>query len=249
MLKEERFDRLLSILAENEFVTVKTLSEKLNVSMPTIRRDLAELADQNRLQRSHGGAMRLDEKRSTTPVDFRRSVNAKEKAIIARAAVRFLRSNSVVFIDASTTAAHIIDYLEGFRDLIVITNSLMSAAHLQSQGIRTYCLGGEVISSSIAVGGRIATEAASNFNIDLMFFSSYGVNDQGMIVDTSEKENELRRYILQHADTSVFLCDKSKFGKSSVFNFASLNEVDYMITNGDVPEHYPTARKEIILAR
>lgn len=249
MLKEERFQKLLNILAENEFVTVKTLSEKLHVSMPTIRRDLAELADQNQLQRSHGGAMRLDEQYATTPLDFRRSINAKEKAAIAKAAVRFLRSNCVIFIDASTTAAHLIDYLDGFRDLIVITNSLMFAAHLQSRGIRTYCLGGEVISSSVAVGGRIATEAASNFNIDIMFFSSYGVNDQGMVVDTSEKENELRRYILQHAGTSVFLCDKSKFGKNAVFNFASLDHVDYMITNGEVPEQYPRVRREVILAR
>ena len=247
MLKEERFQKLLSILETSQFVTVKDLSDKLCVSMPTVRRDLGELASQNRVLRSHGGAMRLNDKRITTPVDFRRSVNAKEKASIAKEAAKFIHDNAVIFVDASTTAAYLADYYEGFRNLILVTNSLMTAVHLKNMGIRTYFLGGEVISSSIAVGGRISTDAARNFNIDIMFFSSYGINEDGVIVDTSEEENELRRYVLRHTGTSVFLCDKSKFGKNSVFNLASLNEVDYMITNGKVPNNYPSTKIKTIL--
>ena len=246
MLKEERFQKLLSILEENEYETIKNLSEKLQISMPTVRRDLAELAAQNRLLRSHGGAMRVDAKQITAPVDFRRSVSAKEKAAIAKAALSFVRSNSVIFIDASTTAAHMIEYLEGFCDLIVVTNSLSAAAHLKNMGIHTYCLGGEVISSSVAVGGRIAVEAANNFNIDTMFFSSYGISDSGMIVDPSEEETELRVHLLRNVGTSVFLCDHSKFGKTAVHNLASLSEVDYMITDGPLPESYPAVRKEVV---
>ena len=247
MLKEARFQKILSILAENEYETVKNLSEKLGISMPTVRRDLAEMAAQNLLLRSHGGAMRVDAKQITPPVDFRRSVNAREKGSIAKAAAAFVRSNSVIFIDASTTAAHMVEYLDNFRDLIVVTNSLSAAVHLKTAGIHTYCLGGEVIPSSVAVGGRIAVEAASNVNIDTMFFSSFGINDNGMIVDPSEEETELRAYLLRHVGTSVFLCDESKFGQNAVHNLASLSEVDYVITNAPIPQHYPAVRKEVIL--
>lgn len=248
MLKEERFQKLLSYLDENEFITVKNLSEKLNVSMPTVRRDLSELAARNQIVRSHGGAMRAGHQGNTAPpIDFRRSVNAREKAALARAAVRFIRSNSVIFIDASTTVAYLTDHLEPFRDLIVITNSLTTAVHLKNRGVRTYCLGGEVLPDSMAVAGRVAMEAVANFNIDVMFFSSYGVNSQGVIVDSSENENELRRHVLQNCGTSVFLCDDSKFGKSAVFNLESLSSVDYMITNGMPPAEYPALRKGLIL--
>ena len=70
-----------------------------------------------------------------------------------------------------------------------------------------------------------------------------------MIVDSSEAENELRRYVMERAGTSVFLCDKSKFDKNAVFNLVSLTQVDYMVTNGDVPGNYPSVRKGIRYAK
>ena len=217
--------------------------------MPTVRRDLAELAARNQILRSHGGAMRMDVKNNTAPpIDFRRSINAREKAAIARAAAAFLRSDSVIFIDASTTAAYLTEHLEGIRGLIVITNSLMTAVHLKNRGVRTYCLGGEVLPDSLAVGGRIAVEAVGDFNIDVMFFSSSGVNGKGIIVDSSAGGNELRRHVLRQAASSVFLCDRSNFGKNAAFHLAPLGEVDYLISDGPVPESFPAPRKGIILA-
>jgi len=248
MLKEERYQLLLKLLEQEEFVTVQELSRRLGISMPTVRRDLSELAARKQLIRSHGGAMRLDEQsNSAPPVDFRRSVNARDKAAIARLAATLLRNEQVIFIDASTTAAYLMDSLQGFRDLIVVTNSLAAAAHLISGGVRTYCLGGEVISNSFAVGGHMALETVSDFNIDVMFFSSYGINDQGMIVDPSERENELRRHVMERAAVNVFLCDKSKFGKNAVFNLAPLSQVDYLVTNGNPPKHYPPVRKKLLI--
>ena len=118
----------------------------------------------------------------------------------------------------------------------MVTNGLMTAVRLQSKGIRTYCLGGEIVGSSLASGGPIALDGARNFNVDLMFFSSYGINDQGDIVDTSESETMLRRSILRSAAASVFLCDSSKFGKQSIYNCVSLGDVDYFVTDAQPQE-------------
>ena len=109
MLKEERLQNLLAILDEKEFSTVEYLGKQLSVSMPTIRRDLTELANKKLIVRSHGGAMRVPDEKLTTPVDFRRSVNSKAKALLAKEAVKFIGNNTVIFIDASTTAAYIMD--------------------------------------------------------------------------------------------------------------------------------------------
>ena len=98
-----------------------------------------------------------------------------------------------------------------------------------------------------AVGGALAIEAASNFNIDVMFFSAYGVNDRGMIVDTSEPETQLRSYLLKNAATSIFLCDSSKFGRSAMYNVAPLSQVNYMITDGAVPSQFPPVKDGVIL--
>ena len=247
MLKEERFKKLLKLLEEREFCTVEYLSEVLNVSMPTIRRDLSELVNRGLIIRSHGGAMHTLLGDVPYPVDFRKSTHYREKSSLAREAVKLITSNAVIFIDASTSAGAIVEHLKGRQDLMIITNSLLTAAYLKNLGIRTYCLGGEVIGSSSAVGGALALEAASNFNIDIMFFSSYGINDQGMIVDTSEDETALRSVLLKNADTSVFLCDASKFGQSAMFNLAPLSAVSYLITNAAVPPQYPSPGTGVIL--
>ena len=247
MLKEERFQLLMKIMEEKELCTVGYLSAQLNVSMPTIRRDLTELANRNLIIRSHGGAMHIPREDVTSPVDFRKTTHYREKASLARTAVKLIPSNAVIFIDASTTAGSIIEHLKGRQDLIIITNSLITAAYLKNLGVRTYCLGGEVIGSSSAVGGALALETAASFNIDIMFFSATGINDRGFIVDTSEEETELRAELLKNAATSIFLCDASKYGKNATYNIASLGDVSYLITNTPPPAHYPRPKKEIIV--
>ena len=124
----------------------------------------------------------------------------------------------------------------------------MNDVHRQSKGIRTYCLGGEIQSSSLCAVGPIALDGARPFNVDLMFFSSYGINERGDIVDTSESETMLRRSILRSAAASVFLCDSSKFGKQSIYNCVSLGDVDYFVTDAQPPEGYPAVRRETIIA-
>ena len=248
MLREERLQAMLRILSEQEFLTVEELSTRLMVSHPTIRRDLADLAQRRLIVRSHGGAMRAPDEKVTAPLDFRRSIHAREKSLISREAAKLIRSNTVIYLDASTTAAYIAEYLRPQQQVTVVTNGLMTAVRLQSKGIRTYCLGGEIVGSSLASGGPIALDSARNFNIDLMFFSSYGVNDRGDIVDTSESETMLRRCILRSTAASVFLCDSSKFGKQSIYNCVSLGDVDYFVTDAQPPEGYPTVRRETIIA-
>lgn len=56
MLKNERYERILEILDENTYVTANELSERLYVSIPTVRRDLTELQRQGLIRRNHGGA-------------------------------------------------------------------------------------------------------------------------------------------------------------------------------------------------
>src|SRR5438445_11475401 len=57
LLKEERHALLLQILNREGKLLASELSERLNVSEDTIRRDLREMARGQQLQRVHGGAL------------------------------------------------------------------------------------------------------------------------------------------------------------------------------------------------
>ena len=76
-----------------------------------------------------------------------------------------------------------------------------------------------------------AEEAVERFHIDKLFFSSYALTRDGRILDYSEEETALRKKLLQKAKKRYFLCDSSKFGRTSVFYVADLSEVDRLISD------------------
>ncbi len=56
MLTQDRQAKILSILNEQGSVTVSRLTEILSASESTVRRDLAMLASEGKLNKVHGGA-------------------------------------------------------------------------------------------------------------------------------------------------------------------------------------------------
>lgn len=245
MPKESRLQDILNILDEHSPITAEQLSQNLFTSLPTIYRDLRELSRRKLIVHNRGLVQRAQPQTVTTPLDFRRAIQAREKAAIARAAAELIQPGSTVFIDASTTASYLIPELEGL-DITVLTNGLVTAMLLKRAGIRTYCLGGGLVENSLAVSGQSTIELVRRFRIDTMLFSAYGISPSGMIVDPSEGELSLRRYILKHTGVSVLLCDRSKFGKTSLFNMAPLQDVDYLVTDAAPTAEEAPVRRQVI---
>jgi len=247
MLKEERMRRMLELLDQRGRMTVEEIGQTFYVSLPTIYRDLREMGRRSLIVHERGKIWRTQERSVTTPLEFRGEIHVQEKVRIAAAAAQLIRDDSVIFIDASTTASHLVEYLESFQNLTVLTNGLVTAMLLKQAGIRTYCVGGMLVENSLAVGGRISTDLIDRFEIDIMFFSAHGVSNRGIIVDPSEEETSLRRYMLKKAGICVFLCDRSKFGRSSLFTTAPLSEVDYLVTDEPTAAENITVKGSVIV--
>lgn len=248
MLKEPRYDAIAELLSKEKSMTVEQLSSALYVSLPTIRRDLNEMHKHGLAIRIRGGAMSVDGDRLGIPVDLRNAIHFKEKQRLAQCTASLIKNGDVLFIDASTTALHIIDQMRKYENIRVITNSIQAVALLRKYNIKTYCTGGELIEHSLAFGGNYAQEMIPHFNIDICFFSSYGINEKGWIVDYSELETQMRKVVLSHCAKRVFLCDQSKFMKNSVFNLVRLADLDYIITDAPLPENLQTGSARCIVA-
>ena len=54
---EERRARILELVNTSGRVKVTDLAEELHVTQPTIRKDIAALEGENKLKRTHGGAL------------------------------------------------------------------------------------------------------------------------------------------------------------------------------------------------
>lgn len=249
MLKEERYDKILDILEEEQYVSAQKLSRTLFVSLPTIRRDLSELARRGRIIRSHGGAKKVHAEQIVAPLGFRRTVHAAEKRSLCRAAARRVRDNDIIFIDSSTTTLQMADFLGEKKEITVITNGIPLATLLVKKGIKTYCTGGEIFENSLAHFGSFAEEFIKRFNVGTLFFSCHGVNDKGMLTDPSLPETQIRKVAIAQSAKTVFLCDKTKLSLSTPYNLCSIRSVDCVITNTEKIKDYfsPQDKTEIII--
>ncbi len=236
LLKEARYQEIVKLLNKEKSMSVEQIGRALYISLPTVRRDLNEMHKLGLAVRTHGGALAADDNSLGIPVDFRNSILSKEKQRLAQHAASLVKNGDVLFIDASTTVLHIVDHLKKYENIRVITNGIQAALLLRKYNIKTYCTGGILIEHSLAFGGRYAEELVAHFNIDIFFFSSYGINDKSWIVDYSELETDIRKDVLKHSDRSVFICDQSKFLRDSVFNLVPLRDINTIITNAPFPD-------------
>jgi len=233
MLKEERYDQILSILKKTQYMSAKKLSEMLYVSLPTIRRDLSELSLRNQIVRSHGGAKLVQDEHIVAPLDFRKTVNASEKRALCKRAASMVNDYDIIFIDSSTTTLQMADFLSEKKGITVITNGIPIATLLVQRGIKTYCTGGEIFENSLAHFGSFAEDFIQRFNIDTLFFSCHGVNEKGMLTDPSLPETQIRKVAISQSKKTVFLCDETKLSLSTSYNLAPIRSVDCVITNSE----------------
>lgn len=231
MLKKERQEAILTTLTDKQFCSVTELASQLYVAPITVRRDLVEMETAGLLKRCHGGASVVDFTNREVPYALRSRENIFAKAGIAKKAVQLIHHGDTVFLDASTTVAHMADYIDAQLELTIITNSIRVLEKLQGKGIRCYLTGGMLLENSSALVGRIAEDAVSSLFADICFFSSQGITEDGIISDFSEDETRLRKCMLANAKQKVFLYDHTKLGKRFLFKVCVTDDLTAVITD------------------
>lgn len=229
MYNIERQNEIINILVEKKSISVNKLAKMLYVSAPTVRRDLSELEQQGKVLRTHGGVILRMTAESEIPLMFREDQNSIAKQIIANKASKIVQNGSVIFLDASSTAAHIIPFLKKFSDIVVITNSPKTSMKLGENNIKNYCTGGLLLMHSVAFVGSETEKFISSINADLLFFSSRGYMSGGFITDSSVEEAAIKKAMIRNSEKSFYLCDSSKKNKKYLYNICSTEDVTGII--------------------
>ena len=121
MLKEERHTFIMKEIHLHNKVLSVDLSLLLNVSEDTIRRDLKELADNDRLIKVHGGAI---SKSLVRPFIADNNIYAlEEKKIIASKALTLIQDNMTLLFEGGTTILELANQLPEKKNLTIFTVS------------------------------------------------------------------------------------------------------------------------------
>lgn len=230
MLMITRQQELLEILKKERSATVSALARRLYASEPTVRRDLAALEEQGYLKRVHGGAVIGGAPDREIPYDVRASVQEEAKAIMAQKAAKFLHKGSVVFLDGSSSAAHMIEPLKQVEDVLVVTSGARTSLRLAECGIRVISTGGQMITRSFTWVGSHAEACIRSMHADVVFFSCRGLSDEGEMTDTSIEEINIRKLMIERSKVKVLLCDSGKFGAQYVYSLGFRDCLDAVIS-------------------
>lgn len=236
-MKESHEQNILEVLQERQYATVEELAAKLYVSPSTIRRALNALQNKHLIIRTHGG-VKINETHNSSPnFSFRIHQNSFEKKKMALSAIKLIKNGDIIFLDGSTSAFYIAEYLKEFKDIRVVTNGIDTLSLLAKNNVRAYSTGGQVsVQNPSVLVGRYAEDTIGNFHANIAFFSAQALNSDGSIYDCFEKENFIRRAMMKHSGKSVFLCDDTKTGKQSSFYLCDVKDVDYIVSNKPLPD-------------
>ncbi|MBQ7831131.1 MAG: DeoR/GlpR transcriptional regulator [Clostridia bacterium] len=235
-MKISQEKKILEILETQQYASVEELSAVLCVSRSTIRRSLEILQQKGLVTRTHGGVKINSDNNFSPSFTFRIHQNSFEKKKIALSAIKLIKNGDIIFLDGSTSAFYIAEYLKEFENIRVITNGIDTLSLLSKNKILAYSTGGQVSSENPSVlVGRYAEDMICNFHADIAFFSAQAMDNDGEIYDCFEDEIFLRRTMIKNAKTKVFLCDNTKIGKSSSYHLCSLKDIDYVASNLSLP--------------
>lgn len=208
MYQQERLNGILKILENYGYVTVKFLTAELHYSNATINRDLNVLEGQNLVQRSYGGVQLVH--RHDTVLPFRYHKMKAEKLKIGKRAAEEVQDGETIFIDGSTTAEYMADFLLERKHLTVITNNIRLAMRLAEHDIKVVSLGGEIVEKPSMTGSALTTENAAKYQADKMFFSLSSIDSEGNI-GSGEMYYSMHAAMARNSKEIYFLVDHDKF--------------------------------------
>ena len=226
MLAEERYNEILRLVNEKKTVTVQELTEVLDTSESTIRRDLTTLHKKGSLIKVHGGATALSVEGMTRDASLtvRRDMNIEEKVAIAKYAAALIEKDDFVYLDAGSSVDLMIDYIVE-QEAIYVTNAIGHAQKLLQKGCRVFLLGGELKEVTEAIVGAQAIDSLKRYNFTKGFFGANGVHRERGLTTPDITEALVKEKAMEQCANRYVLADSTKINQISSVTFAGFEEV------------------------
>ncbi len=232
MLKKERQALILREVNIHNKVLLTDLSEKLEVSEDTIRRDLQELADAKQLIKVRGGAL----SKSYHAYSYREhDIYAhQEKTIIARKAISLLHDGMLILISGGSTNLEIARILPPELKATFFTGSLSTAMRLlEHPNSQTIFLGGQLSpTAKVAVGGEVVEQLA-HLRPDICLMGANGVDPGEGLTDSDWDVVVVKRAMVKAASKTAVLAIAEKLNTVQRIKVCDLTGIDYLITDLD----------------
>src|SRR5438477_1994596 len=233
----DRHAQLIRLLKKRGYCSVVEMSQLLNVSPMAIRRDLHMLDEKQIAEVTHGGARFSASKRIEPDFDIRTHEHLAEKQAIGKlAAERFIEEGDDVGIDSGSTALEIVRNLPNIP-LTIVTHSL-AAANVVAQNKRysLIVLGGVLQHEANCLCGPQAIAALQTLYINKLFLSTSGLVAPDGLSCNNLADAEVKQALISSSRQTILCMDSSKVGRAYLARFATLNDIDTLITDKGISD-------------
>lgn len=234
MKTAKREQKIIGVLESRGEISVSELSELLEISESTLRKQLALMRDKGLVIRTYGGVMSVNRVPDET-FESKMHKNVAEKRRIAELARTLIPDGATVALASGTTIYILGTLLADLKRGVVYSNSMQTADFLSHCGSLEVHICGGIIRSQ--TGTIIGNEVAEFFRglrqLDYAFVGCDAIDSNGNVFSDNVSVATSEKTILLSAKHRYILCDSSKLGQSAVGHIASLKDCDGLITGAE----------------
>jgi DeoR family transcriptional regulator of aga operon len=244
MRQAERLGRILEDLSARGSVAVADLSERLDVSAATVRRDLEYLEEQHLLTRTHGGAV-AQMVSYELPLRYKSARRQEEKRRIGQVASSRVHDGAVIGLTGGTTTTEVAREIVD-RQLTVVTNALNIASELAIRpNIKLVVTGGIARPESYELVGPLADGTLADLHLDVAFIGADGITAADGLTTHHEVEAHTDRALMDRASHVVVVADGSKLGRIAFARICPISAVHELVTDAEANGEELLALREV----
>lgn len=214
--------------------SIAELAELTGVSTISVRRDLADLAEQGAIERTRGGAAPAPARGTSYPFALRRTEESSTKRALAELASSLVRPGDSVFVDNGTTALAVAHELAGLG-ITAFASSLHAAAALAARpGNQVIVPGGPVDTDDLSFTGPGAAEVVRDMRFDIAIFGACAAHPDSGLTVAGWSDAQVKRAALAATSRVILVATSDKFSRTAAHRFGSYADLDTIVTTPDV---------------
>lgn len=230
MIAAERQQKIVDVLTTQSLISLSQLSEMLNVSVMTIRRDVAELSSRGQIVAVRGGVKSVSA--STASMTSR-----NHHPSLLRAALSQIGNSRIIFLDSGELCLELALYIPWREDMTVVTNDFEIASYIISHTPAVlYFIGGELRRSDNTFHRRIAHEALKTLNFELLFLAPENWTEHG-VWHNEEHRQSWYQMLIASSGKRVLMARSQSYGKSGMFHLYPLEKADVILSDHPQSEY------------
>jgi len=229
MLKTERHAFILHQVNLHNKVLSTDLSQQINVSDDTIRRDLQQLSDEGKIIKVHGGAL-------SPSFHFGHHISKevygyKQKKIIAQKAASLIHDGMFVLTGGGTTIIELARALPINLRATFISGSIPALFEYSSHpNIEVIAVGDKISKNSKITVGLEAISKIKELKADLCFLGINAISLENGVSDNDWDVVQIKKAMIESSKKTVCLTISEKINSQQPLQICDCGRIDILIT-------------------